>query len=168
MPYLPIVALALCAVLVPVHDASAQFSRRMGGSRADSEGRNRDRPEKAAQAVAADPFSALERELISLKVDIHLRADQVQAWAAFERDVRAAAEVDRAQRRRLLALRDPANAAPTAPSLIAGIADDARQKADSATGLQRDLQALYDRLDPDQRAMLDRRVAQSQAEPLGR
>lgn len=167
---LAVLALAFAALLVPVRDPSAQFSRRdrMGSPRDDSEGRNRERPKGAPGSVAADPFAALERELISLKVDIRLKADQVEAWAAFERDVRAAAEVDRDQRRRLVGLRDPAKTAPAAPTLIAGIAEDERRKSEAVSALQRDLQALYDRLDPPQRAMLDRRVVQSQTEPLGR
>jgi len=168
---LPVAILSIAAALVPAAGAWAQFpGRDRGGfSREEPGSRSRERSREAPGPVAANPFSALERELISLKDDIHLKPGQADAWAAFDRDVRALAEIDRAERKRLVDLRAaPKTAPPTALSVIGGLADDARQRSEAAGNVQRDLQALYDRLDEGQRRMLDRRIVQSQTEPLGR
>jgi hypothetical protein len=166
MRLLPIVTIA--ALLLAFHDASAQRypGRDRSGSPREESARGREGRPNAAP-VAADPYSALERELISLKVDIGLKPNQVDAWNLFERDVRVVAELDRAQRRRLIALRDASSPAPTALSVVGSLADDERLKADSVADLKRHLQALHDLLDENQRRMLDRRVVQSQTEPLG-
>ncbi|HXZ49781.1 MAG TPA: hypothetical protein VEG27_12200 [Usitatibacter sp.] len=165
IPSAAFLALALLAAAVPA--AAQHFPGHGGSSRSDEGGeRSRDRPGKSAP-IAADPFAALERELISLKVDIRLRADQVDAWNLFERDVRSVAEMDRAQRRHLMALRDSDGPPPTAASVVGGLADDARLKADTLADLRGHLEALYGKLDGEQRRMLDRRVVQSQTEPLG-
>jgi len=162
--------LALAALLLPLQHAHAQHP-----------GRNRDRsaftredsprahasPPIAPGAVGSDPYSSLERELISLKGDLKLQPQQAAAWAPFESAVRAAAVVNRRQRRRLFALRD-AHPAPTADALLGELAQDARDAADAAAAVRTGLEALLEKLDPAQRAMLDRRVIESQVEPLGR
>lgn len=170
MRLLLILAATITALLAPAHQAAAQgFPRHeRGGSSRDDSGASDRSGSRMAAAAPSDPFSALERELLSLTVDIQLKADQVDAWNSFERDVRSVAELGRAQRRRLMALPESGDAAPpTALSFIASLAEDDRQKADAVADLQRHLQALYDKLDETQRRMLDRRVVQSQAEPLG-
>ncbi len=166
MRLLPILVLTTAALLA-LPDAAAQgFGHRGGGARGDSSASERDGAHKAA-AQPSDPFSALERELLSLTVDIRLNAGQVDAWNRFESDVRSVAAMDREQRGRLMALRSGDAAVPaTALAYVASLAEDARARTDALAGLQRDLQALYDKLDPDQRRMLDRRVLQSQTEPL--
>ncbi len=166
MRHFALAIVALAAMLVPLADCSAQYSRRGGFSR--DEARNRERPGSEARAVASDPFSSLERELISLKVDLKLRADQVEAWSAFERDVRAAAEAEQEQHRQVLALREKSEPPATALSFLGQLAEDDRRKAEAAARVESDLRALDGRLDAAQRAMLDRRVLQSQTEPLGR
>ncbi len=118
--------------------------------------------------VPDDPFSALERELPSLKVDLRLTAEQVNAWSAFERDVREVAEMDRAKRRRLMALRNASESPPGALALVGGLADDERNKADATADLRHHLEALYSLLDDTQRKVLDRRLWLSQTEPLGK
>lgn len=167
---LALATLALAALLPPLHYAQAQYP-----------GRNRDRnaftredsprahtnPAIAPGAVGSDPYSSLERELISLKGDLKLQPQQAAAWEPFERAVRAAAEVNRSERRRLFALRD-AHPAPTAEALLGELARDARDEADAAAAVRTELQALQEKLDPAQRATLDRRVIQSQVQPLGR
>jgi hypothetical protein len=161
-------ALLAALVLAPPGDAAAQFrNRERGALTRDDSPRSHERAAAAPGVVGADPFSALERELVSLKGDLKLRPDQAAAWDAFERDVRAAAEANRMQRRRILGLRE-ASPPPTAASLLGSLADDAREEAQATASLREHLHALYGKLDPAQRAMLDRRVVQSQAEPLGR
>ena len=159
-----IALVALVAVSVVAIDCTAQvFPRRerMGSPR---DSRERDSPRAI---VAEDPFSALERELPSLKVDLRLTAGQVSAWSAFERDVREVAEMDRAKRRRLMALRDSSDQ-PSAVALVSRLADDDRNKADATADLRRHLEAFYSMLDDAQKKMLDRRLLLSQTEPLGR
>jgi len=160
--------LFLAALLAPLDGAHAQFrNRERGALTRDDSPRSREHAASAPGAVGSDPFSSLERELISLKVDLKLRPEQLEAWAAFELDVRAAAEANRTQRRRLIGLRD-AHPAPTAATLLGSLADDAHEEAEATAALREHLKALYGKLDPAQRSMLDRRVAQSQTEPLGR
>jgi hypothetical protein len=157
------VAVVLLAALLATDSFAQVFPRRERvGSPRDS--RDRDSPRVA---VAEDPFSALERELPSLKVDLKLTASQVSAWSAFERDVREVAEMDRAKRRRLMALRDSSDK-PSAVALVAKLADDDRNKADATADLRAHLETLYAMLDDTQRTMLDRRLLLSQTEPLGR
>jgi hypothetical protein len=138
-------------------DASAQYpSRNRGGS-------PRDRPSQSATPAATsnDPFSALERELPSLEVDLVLKPEQLDAWRVFARDVRDIAEMDRARRKHATAARD-------STALIASLAEDARERAEAADDLKRHYGQLYGALDDGQRRTIDRRVIQSQVEPLGR
>ncbi len=165
-------AVALATLLV-VADATAQMpggGRRgggMGGMSSEMQGRHDRGERKAPVPVASDPFSALERELPSLNVDLMLRPDQLEHWRLFERDVRDVAEMGRAQRRRLLSLRE-AQGRPSGMAMISSLADEERTRAAKATNLQRHFESLYGALDEKQKAMLDRRVVQSQVEPLGR
>lgn len=156
-----ILALAFFAL-----DAAAQgYPRRdRGGSPRDQQQRD---SKPNAGAASPDPYAALERELPSLKVDLLLKADQVDAWSVFERDVRGTAELERVRRRHLLALREAGEKAPTALTIVTTLVEEDRRKAEATADLKRHLEALYDRLDDTQRRMLDRRVVQSQTDPLG-
>ena len=161
-----VVAAALIAASM---DAGAQgFPRRdRSGSPRDTQPA-RDREAKGVAAASADPFSALERELPSLKVDLMLTAEQVVSWSAFERDVRDVAEMDRARRRHVMSLRTAGEGLPTAVAMIGALAEDDRLKAEASGDLKRHLEALYAKLDDSQKRVLDRRVVLSQTEPLGR
>jgi hypothetical protein len=123
----------------------------------------RDEPNIAARAV--EPYGALERELPSLKVDLMIRAEQLDAWRMVERDVRDIAEMERARRRHLLALKSSERG--TATAFVSSLAEDDRVKAEAAAEFKRRFDTLYAILDDAQRALLDRRVIQSQDEPLG-
>lgn len=136
--------------------------REMGAQR-DRES-HRDEPNIAARAV--EPYGALERELPSLKVDLMIRAEQLEAWRVVERDIRDIAEMERSRRRHLIALKGNEQPA-TAVTFVSSLAEDDRVKSEAAAELKRHLEALYASLDEKQRAMLDRRVIQSQDEPLG-
>jgi hypothetical protein len=135
--------------------------REMGPTR-DREIR-RDEPNIAARAI--EPYGALERELPSLKVDLMIRAEQLDAWRMVERDVRDIAEMERARRRHLLALKSSERG--TATAFVSSLAEDDRVKAEAAAEFKRHFDTLYAILDDAQRALLDRRVIQSQDEPLG-
>jgi hypothetical protein len=149
-------------------DAGAQGMPGRGRSGSPREGQMRERPQGASPATASDPFSALERELPSLEVDLILKAEQVDAWRVFARDVRDIAEMDRARRRHLLSLREGGERPPTASTLIATLAEDERMRYEAITDLRRHFDQLYASLEDSQRRTIDRRVVQSQVEPLGR
>ena len=157
--------LLVVAILLFVADAAAQGMPRRdrGGSP-----RDRERPAAAAPIVPMDAFSALERELPSLEVDLQLKPAQLDAWRVFARDVRDVAEMDRARRKHLMSLREGGERPPTAGTLIATLTEDARLKSEATADLRRHFDQLYAALDDAQRRTLDRRVVQSQVEPLGR
>ena len=140
----------------------------MGGTSGDSARRDRDsQQQRASSPIQADPFSSLERELPSLNVDLMLTATQVEAWRLFERDVRDVAEMERMQRRHMMA-REATDGQRTAPALIGTLAEDQRMKADATMDLKSHLDALYAKLTDPQKQMLDRRLVQSQSDPLGK
>jgi hypothetical protein len=97
-----------------------------------------------------------------------LKPEQVDAWRVFSRDVRDIAEMDRARRRHLLSLREGGEKPPTASTLIATLAEDERMRYEAITDLRRHFDQLYGALEDSQRRTIDRRVIQSQVEPLGR
>ncbi len=86
----------------------------------------------------------------------------------FERDVRDVAEMNRSQRRHVMALREGGEKPPTAIALVATLAEDERLKAEATVELQRHLESLYAGLTEAQKRTLDRRIVLSQTEPLGR
>ena len=149
-------------------DASAQRfpGRERNGSPRDAP--QRDAAQRGGAGAAADPFSLLEREMPSLKVDILLKPGQVPAWQQFERDIRDLAEMNRQRQRFLMKLRDPGEEPlPGAGELLARLADEDRRKADATADLKRHFDALYAMLDDAQRRTIDRRLVLSQTEPLG-
>jgi hypothetical protein len=159
---------ALIFCLVAALDAGAQnYPRRGGGgqhgdsSKADSESR------RSAAAPFPEPYGALERELPSLKVDILIKEDQLDLWRIFERDVKDIAEMERARRRHVMALRDSGDKPPTAVTFVSSLVEDDRLKAEATAELKRHLEQLYAKLDDSQRRTFDRRIIQSQVEPLG-
>lgn len=154
--------------LMIVADAAAQgFPGRDRRGSPREMGQNREARRDVPGASVPDPYAALERELPSLQVDLQIRAGQLDDWRAFERNVRDIAEIERARRRHLMALRDEGEKSPTAVTFIASLAEDDRLKAETAAEARRHLEALYAKLDDAQRRTLDRRIIQSQTEPLG-
>jgi len=158
-------AAVLSLVAFLVLDAAAQ-----GMPRRERGGAPRERPSSATPAavVANDPFSALERELPSLEVDLMLKPAQVDGWRVFARDVRDIAEMDRTRRKHLMSLREGGENPPTASALIATLAEDERQRYEAIVDLKRHFDQLFAALDDGQRRTIDRRLVQSQVEPLGR
>jgi len=160
-------ALILLIALALAAEAAAQgMLRRDRGSNIPRE--SRDRPANTPAVVPMDPFSALERELPSLEVDLMLKPAQVDAWRVFARDIRDVAEMGRAQRKHLMSLRDGGERPPTAGTLIASLAEDQRLRSEATAEMKRHFEQLYAALDDSQRRTLDRRLVQSQVEPLGR
>ena len=159
--------LIVVLAIVFAADAAAQGMPRRdrGGSPRES----RDATKTATVPIVPnDPFAALERELPSLEVDLLLKAGQLETWRVFARDVRDVAEMDRARRKHLMSLREGGERPPTASLLIATLAEDERLKFEATAELKRHFDQLYAALDDAQQRTLDRRVVQSQVEPLGR
>ncbi len=147
-------------------DASAQYQgRNRGGSPREGKA---SASQPNAPVVPNDPFSALERELPSLEVDLTLKPTQLDAWRVFARDVRDIAEMDRTRRKHLMALREGGEAPPSAGTLISTLAEEERMRFEGIMDLKRHFDPLYGSLDEGQRRVIDRRVIQSQVEPLGR
>jgi hypothetical protein len=167
IPHLVAACVALFSVVAD--DALAQsFPRRdrmQGGAPRDPSDASKRTP--AAPQPPADPLAAIERELPSLKTDLKLAPGQLAPWDAFERDVRDVAEMGRSRRRHVMAL-GGAPGGPTAVALVKALAEDDRMRAEAMADLRSHLEALYGALDEGQRTMLDRRIAQSQTDPLGR
>lgn len=161
----------LAAAAMLAMSAAAQAQIRGGhdhGAAAPQERGARDSAKHGGPGrLIAEPFAALERELPSLQADLRLTPEQVQAWRSFERGVRAVAEINREQQRRLMALDGDSGNQMSAAALLAWLAEKAHARAQAAGGVQRQFDALHDSLDDEQRRMLDRRVMQSQTDPLG-
>lgn len=167
----PFFAAAVLAPLLLLNAADGLAQRFPGRERGDSprDFQQREREPKRGSIASSlqEPFAALERELPSLKVDLLLTREQVGAWSTFERGVRELAEMDRARRKHLLALRDAEGGPPSASRLIGMLAADDRRKAEASAELERRFGALYATLDAAQQAAIDRRVVLSQTQTLG-
>jgi hypothetical protein len=165
MKTFPIAVLAWVGLALAFHaDAQRMPGRDRGGGARDGSRSEREAAKTAVPAGSQEPFAALEREMPSLKVDLRLAAEQVQPWSAFERDVKEVAELERVRRKHLLDLPHSADGI----TMISSLLEDERMRLDAMGDLKRNAQALYATLDSRQREMLDRRILQSQAEPLGR
>jgi len=161
-------SLLLLACCVALADASAQ--RFPGRDRGESprDMPRKEQPASSRTSMPTDPFSALEREMPSLRTDLQLKGEQAAAWQAFERDVRDLAEMGRQRTRFLLALRDPGDKPlPSAADLLGRIDQEDRRRAEASADLKHHFDALYALLDDAQRRMIDRRIVLSQTEPLG-
>jgi hypothetical protein len=161
---------ALIVIAALAFPATADAQRYPTRDRSDPNALRRDhgdaRPD--AKPVPTDPFSAMERELPSLKSDLGLREPQLNAWAVFERDVRDVAEMDRTRRKHLMALRESGEKPPTAVTVIATLAEEDRLRSEATADLKRHFDTLYALLDEGQRRTVDKRVVLSQTDPLGR
>ena len=162
---LVLATLAIC--VAAALDANAQnYPRRGGGQRGESS-KGEGEARRSPAAPFPEPYGALERELPSLKVDILIREEQLDLWRVFERDVKDIAEMERARRRHVMALRESGDKPPTAITFVASLVEDDRLKAEATAELKRHLEQLYAKLDDSQRRTFDRRIIQSQVEPLG-
>ena len=164
-----LVTLIAALALEVTGDAGAQgYPRRERGAVPGSPRESNEQARRpAAVQPAADPIASIERELPSLKVDLKLAAEQAAAWGAFERDVRDVAEMGRARRKHVMSI-GVAPEGPSALTLVQAVAEDDRMRAEAMADLRSHLQALYAALADEQRRLLDRRVVQSQTDPLGR
>ena len=163
------ITLVAALILAAAGDSGAQgYPRRERGAIPGSPRESGDSAKRPPAAQApADPIASIERELPSLRTDLKLTAEQTAAWSAFERDVRDVAEMGRARRKHVMSIgAEPGT--PSALTLVQTVAEDDRMRAEGMADLRSHLQALYAALAEDQRRLLDRRVVQSQTDPLGR
>jgi hypothetical protein len=177
-----ILVAALIGASLPGESAQAQG---FPGGRGQDRGANRHPPGNGDQADAAkrntaatnsglsEPALAIERELPSLRSDLLLDRTQVDAWTAFERNVRDAAQAARARQRRILEQRQAAMVGGidlppgVAFSFLQELGDDDRNRADLLTNIAQALGALTKILDTRQAGMINRRVVQAVRDPLG-
>lgn len=154
-----------------------------GGGRSRGGGHEGNTPRKPDPAQAAparstanaDAVSTLYQELPSLKADLLLNAEQTRLWDAFTLAVRDVRDVIQGRIRREMSVRiksPEARAAleknpPPATSLFNTLADEDRQRADAMEEARAKAAALVAALTPEQKKMFDRRIALSQADPLG-
>ncbi|MBL8519436.1 MAG: hypothetical protein JNK75_02085 [Betaproteobacteria bacterium] len=164
--------MALLAGALDTHAQSGPRGGRGGPGGPGGEGRGnaQQAPRGDARPQAApvtDPMAALERELPSLRLDLKLASDQTALFDSFSRSVRDAAEAARARVKRLHAFNFDDTSTVSAASIVQTVteADVARAEAMRATGERMDV--LYATFNPDQRRLFDRRIMQSQREPLG-
>lgn len=154
-----------------------------GGGRSRGGGREGNTPRKPDQAQGvparstanADSISTLYQELPSLKADLMLNAEQTRLWDAFALSVRDVRDINQGRIRREVSARVNSPAArealeknpPPATSLFNTLADEDRQRADAMEDARQKAAALIAALTADQKRMFDRRIALSQADPLG-
>jgi hypothetical protein len=67
-----------------------------------------------------------------------------------------------------MALREGGENPPSAITVVSSIVEDDRQRAEASRDLKTHLAALYELLTDGQKRMFDKRVVQSQTEPLGK
>jgi LTXXQ motif family protein len=150
--------------------ASAQFGGRprdrsdSGSARSAKPG---DSSQRAAMQQLFDPVIAIERELLSLRIDLKVTADQATLFDSFERQVRNAAEAGRMRARHLAAFRTEEGGTVTADTIFGTIAEDDAERAEASRLALERMTALFEALTPDQRKQFDRRMIQSLREPLG-
>jgi hypothetical protein len=174
------IALLICTAAV----AALADAQGFPGGRGQGRGGNRNSTDSGDAANAArrsaatgqsvtEPALALERELPSLRSDLLLDATQLDAWNAFERSVRDAAQAARGRQRRAVDLRQAAmvgglDLPPDAASNSLQMwVDDERNRADLLVAIVNSLGPLTRTLDPRQAGMLNRRVVQALRDPLG-
>lgn len=168
-----LLALLMAGISIDVY---AQYGGRqrgggMGGPGGEGGARQPRRPDQnnpanGAQAIS-DPMAPIERELPSLRIDLRLSADQSPLFDAFERKVRDATAAMRNRQRQLSAFRLDDGSTVSAASIVGTIAGVDTERAEAMRGVNEKMDALYGSFNADQRKLFDRRIMQSQREPLG-
>lgn len=163
---------ALCTPLL-AFDAAAQVGGG-GRGRGGSEGGPRQNKPPAERtdakptvAPVTDPMVAIERELPSLRIDLKLEREQGVLFDGFQRFVRDAADASRQRVRQLLSFKFDDGSTVGAGSIVSTIAEADIARGEAMRGVTEKMDALYNALNADQRRMFDRRIKQSQREPLG-
>lgn len=154
----------------PAHAQYGGRQRGGGGEGGQMRGQQQ-RPDQSSQRGAvqpvADPIAAIERELPSLRIDLKMSAEQAALFDAFERKVRDATSATRNRARHLAAFRFDDGSTVSAASIVGTVAMDDMERADAMRGVGEKMDALYAGFNADQRKQFDRRIMQSQREPLG-
>lgn len=150
--------------------ARAQFGGRQR-DRGDGSGPRSSRFGNANPSTATKPqvdlAVAIERELLSLRIDLKLTADQTPLFDSFERQVRNAADAERLRLRHFSAFRVDDAGSVTALTVQSTMADDDAQRAEATRQALERVKTLYAALDPAQQKHFDQRILQAIREPLG-
>ncbi len=169
------IAAATVLLCVPIWmpDACAQTGGVGGRGRGRGDGgqpQNQPRSEKNDARLTppvTDPMAAIEREMPSLRLDLKLDHAQSVLFDTFQRTVREAADAARNRTRRLSAFKLDDGSTVSASSIIMTLAETEKARADAVQAVQDKMETLYNTFNTEQRRMFDRRVMQSQREPLG-
>ena len=112
-------------------------------------------------------MTAVERELLSLRLDLRMTAAQSALFDGFERQVRNAAATDRMRSGHLSAFRLDDGSSPSASAVFGTLADDDVQRADAARLALERMTDFYAALTTEQQRQFDQRIIQSVRVPLG-
>ena len=167
----------LASLLVASFAVAAQSMPGGGKHRGGGEtarGNPAERKAAPGALIMVDPVSAIHRELPSLKADLKLSAEQGALWDAFAGSVRQVANMaqTRARREAMSRLRgdtpvpEPTDT-PPAGEFIALLAEEDILRGEVMREMKSRVAALVEAMTPEQRKMFDRRIAQSQRDPLG-
>ena len=175
--FFPAVRLLLLAIVLTSTVVHAQFPPGGGSGRprGGGEGGPKGKPERIVErgpaarvSPASDPIAAIFRELPSLRIDMKIAGEQVALWNAFAAGVRQVNDIAQARIRREAAIRpDDAPEPPPVLNFINALAEEDAQRIEAMRELKTRVAGLVEVLSPEQRKMFDRRIAQSQREPLG-
>ena len=169
----------LLAVLLAVSSAVIAQSMPGGGKHRGGGGdsaKSNPGERKAAPGglITVDPIAAIQRELPSLKADLKLSVEQSVLWDAFATSVRQVANIVQTKARREAMTRmrgdtpvpEPTDY-PPAGEFIALLAEEDIRRGDAMREMKDRVAALVEAMTPEQRKMFDRRIGQSQRDPLG-
>ena len=167
--------LALISLLLGATLAQAQMPPGGGGGRQrGGEGHGKARPERAPDSApaaraspASDPIAAIHRELPSLRIDMKISGEQIAAWNAFAATVRQINDIVQTRIRRESAARLGDVEPQPVAAFIDVIVEEEGRRLEAMRELKARVAALVETLTPEQCRMFDRRIAQSQREPLG-
>lgn len=166
---LPMVLIACLSLSSFTADAqSGPRGGRGGGGQGGDRQQQQPRSEPRSQtAPVTDPIAALERELPSLRLDLKLEREQTALFDSFTRAVRDAGEAGRARVKQLYAFKFDDGSTVSAASIVQTVSEADQARASAMRAVVEKLDAVYSTFNADQRRLFDRRVMQSQREPLG-
>ena len=163
--FLSVVAAAVCTT------AFAQTGGRPGRGDGGGQRQTQPRAERSesipGRPPLTDPIAAIERELPSLRLDLKLEREQGVLFDSFQRAVRDAAEAARSRLKQLYTFKFDDTSTVSAASIVQTVTEADLARATAMRAVSEKMEALYATFNGDQRKLFDRRIMQSQREPLG-
>lgn len=156
---------AMCATAFA--QAGGRPGRGDGGGQRQMQPRADRNDSSPLRTPVTDPIASIERELPSLRLDLKLEREQSTLFDSFQRAVRDSAEAARARVKQLYAFKFDDNSTVSAASIVQTVTEADAARAAAMRMLGEKMDALYTTFNTDQRKLFDRRIMQSQREPLG-